>query len=146
VIGLPPKIYGGALILGILLQLIDPALLSRSPTVRWSGAVLLALGLGLAVWGRRTLERAGTTVNPFGSTTRLVTEGPFRFSRNPLYVSLTLGYLGITLLLNAVWPLLLLPPLLLIVQLGVVGPEERYLEETFGDEYRDYRSRVRRWF
>ena len=91
------------------------------------------------------MRRAGTNVNPRDPTTAIVVEGPFRFSRNPLYLSLILAYLGITLLVNALWPLLLLPPLLVVLHWGVIAREERYLEAKFGESYRVYKARVRRW-
>jgi protein-S-isoprenylcysteine O-methyltransferase Ste14 len=71
--------------------------------------------------------------------------GVFRFSRNPLYLSLTLLYIGISLLFNALWALLLLLPLLVIVQIGVIQREEVYLERKFSDEYLRYKAQVRRW-
>ena len=92
------------------------------------------------------MRRAGTNIRPDRPATVIVTDGPFRFSRNPLYLSLTLVYVGIASMMNALWPLLLLVPLLLIVQRGVVLREERYLEAKFGETYRSYKTRVRRWF
>jgi protein-S-isoprenylcysteine O-methyltransferase Ste14 len=99
----------------------------------------------LAKWGETVMRRAGTNIKPSQPTTAIVQTGPFRFSRNPLYISLTLFYLGVCLMFNALWPLLLLPPLLVVVQRGIIYREERYLEAKFGEEYRDYRRRVRRW-
>ena len=80
------------------------------------------------------------------SSLAIVTEGPLRFSRNPLYLSLLGMYLGITLLFNALWPLLLVVPLLIVTHYGIIRREERYLEAKFGDPYRAYKARVRRWF
>ena len=111
----------------------------------WMGGALVVLGLGITGWGRTLMARAGTNVNPFQPTTALVTTGPFRFSRNPLYVGLTLAYLGGALLTNSVWVLALLVPVLLVMHYGVVRREERYLEAKFGDAYRAYRGRVRRY-
>jgi protein-S-isoprenylcysteine O-methyltransferase Ste14 len=74
-----------------------------------------------------------------------VATGPFRFSRNPLYVALTLIYVGLALLTNALWVLVLIVPVLLLMHYGVVRREERYLEAKFGDAYRAYRSSVRRY-
>jgi protein-S-isoprenylcysteine O-methyltransferase Ste14 len=75
----------------------------------------------------------------------LVVDGPFRFTRNPLYLSLTLLYSGTALLLNLLWVVLLLPIALVIMQFGVISREERYLEKKFGQEYLRYKTRVRRW-
>ncbi len=89
--------------------------------------------------------RAGTSPDPSKPTTKIVIDGPFRFSRNPIYLSFTVIYVGITFSTNAVWPLLLLPLAILVVRRGVIDREERYLEEKFGQEYMQYRARVRRW-
>jgi protein-S-isoprenylcysteine O-methyltransferase Ste14 len=102
------------------------------------GLVGFALAL-LSIWGNRT------TVNPYKAATNLVTGGVFRFSRNPIYVSDWFVYLGVMLMLRTVWPLLLAPLVYLIMRYGVIAHEERHLEARFGDEYREYRARVRRW-
>jgi protein-S-isoprenylcysteine O-methyltransferase Ste14 len=91
------------------------------------------------------MERVGTNVNPTLPSTALVEAGPFRFSRNPLYVALTFMYVGLALLANALWVLALIVPVMVLMHYGVVRREERYLEAKFGDAYRDYRSRVRRY-
>lgn len=89
---------------------------------------------------------AETNINPFKPTTSIVRTGPFRFTRNPLYLAMTLIYLGLTLLANTWWCFPLLVPVLLLIHFGVVKREERYLERKFGDSYREYQSRVRRYF
>lgn len=91
------------------------------------------------------MKRAGTDPRPSRPSTAIVTSGPFRFMRNPMYVGTTSLYAGVSLLANAVWPLVLLVPLLLVLRWGVVSREERYLEAKFGDSYRAYRAQVRRW-
>jgi protein-S-isoprenylcysteine O-methyltransferase Ste14 len=78
-------------------------------------------------------------------TTALVTEGPFRYSRNPIYVALTLLYVGVALLINALWILLLIVPAVLVLRYGVIAREEAYLARKFGDAYRQYMAQVRRW-
>ncbi len=88
---------------------------------------------------------AETNINPFKPTTAIVSSGPFRFTRNPLYLSVTLIYLGLTLAVNTWWAFLLLGPVLLFIHFGVVLREERYLERRFGESYREYRLRVRRY-
>jgi protein-S-isoprenylcysteine O-methyltransferase Ste14 len=90
-------------------------------------------------------RRAGTHPQPWRPATALVVTGPYRFSRNPMYVGATLFYIGISFWVNSLWPLLLLPVVLVIMSRGVIAREEAYLERLFGDEYRSYRSRVRRW-
>ena len=91
------------------------------------------------------LARAKTTHNVRQPTTTIVADGVFRYSRNPMYLSLTLLYLGIASLFNSLWMLLLILPVLVVVQLGVIAREERYLERKFGEEYLRYKARVRRW-
>jgi protein-S-isoprenylcysteine O-methyltransferase Ste14 len=91
------------------------------------------------------MKRAGTNVRPDQPSLAIVTDGPFRFTRNPMYVATTGLYLGITLLVNTLWPLMLLPPMLAVLDLGVVRREERYLEAKFGEPCRTHRARVRRW-
>jgi protein-S-isoprenylcysteine O-methyltransferase Ste14 len=76
---------------------------------------------------------------------RLTTEGPFRYSRNPSYLALTLLYAGIAVLRNSLWAILLLPVVVGVMQREVIGREERYLERTFGEEYVVYKTSVRRW-
>ena len=106
---------------------------------------MIALSVGIAVWGRRTMVAAGTNVNPSRPAKAIVSTGPFRFSRNPLYLSLTTIYLGLTLAVNTWWGVVVLIPLLLVMHRGVVLREERYLEQKFDEQYRQYRSRVRRY-
>jgi protein-S-isoprenylcysteine O-methyltransferase Ste14 len=92
------------------------------------------------------MRRAGTNVLPSQPTLSIVTDGPFRFTRNPLYVAGSLLYLGLTLIFNSVWPLVLFVPMLVVLDRGVIRREERYLEGKFGDVYLAYKARVRRWF
>jgi protein-S-isoprenylcysteine O-methyltransferase Ste14 len=103
------------------------------------------LAVGIALWGRSALLAAGTNVNPSLPTTAIVTSGPFRFSRNPLYMALTLLYFGLTLAVNTWWGIVVLVPLLILMHRGVVLREERYLEAKFGESYRQYCSKVPRY-
>ena len=122
-----------------------PMPLVRHVVALWSGLPLVLLGVAIAVWGRRTMQAAGTNVNPALPTTAIVASGPFRFSRNPLYLALTLLYLGLTLAFNTWWGIVVLVPVLIIMHRGVVLREERYLDQKFGETYRQYRSKVRRY-
>jgi protein-S-isoprenylcysteine O-methyltransferase Ste14 len=141
----PPLLYGAGLILGLLLEWAVP--LSGLPGwVSWPlGALLLAAGSVLGGWFLASFRRAGTPVDVRRSTTTIVTGGPFRFSRNPGYLSLTVMYIGIAVLADALWPLFLLPAIVIVVQRTVIEREERYLERTFGDDYLRYKRRTRRW-
>jgi protein-S-isoprenylcysteine O-methyltransferase Ste14 len=142
---LPPVLYGGAFVVVLLLHWAWPLTIVRQPIAFWLGLVLLVPALALAAWGRRTMHEAGTNISPLKPAVSLVTSGPFRFSRNPLYVALTVLYLGFTILLNSWWGVILLIPVLVVLHWGVVRREERYLELKFGEEYAKYRSRVRRY-
>jgi protein-S-isoprenylcysteine O-methyltransferase Ste14 len=145
VIAWPPAIYLGALLLGLLLHFLWPVNPLPPGLARVAGAILILAGCILGFWAERTMHRAGTNIRPDRPATALVTWGPFRFTRNPLYVSVTGVYLGLTLLVNALGPLLVLPFLLALLQWGVIHREECYLEGKFGETYRAYRARVRRW-
>jgi protein-S-isoprenylcysteine O-methyltransferase Ste14 len=145
VVALPPLIYGVPWLVGAALHLLFPVHLLPPALAHWGGGVACTAAVALAIWGRLAMARAGTDPNPFHPATALVVEGPFRFSRNPLYGSLTLFYLGLTLVVNALWPLVFLPAVLFVIERGVVEREERYMERKFGDAYRAYRTRVRRW-
>lgn len=109
------------------------------------GAPLVAASLLLGLWGARTIRRAGTNIDPRKPATALVVTGPFRYTRNPLYLSLTLLYLGIAALVNALWPLVLLPVVLVVIRRWVIAREELYLKRKFGEAYRKYKATVRHW-
>lgn len=145
VVAFPPLLYAATLGAGLVLQWLIPRHLLPPMPARLLGGLLLVGSGVIARWGERTMRRAGTNVDPRQPSLALVVEGPFRLSRNPLYLSLTGLYVGITLLVNALWPLLLLVPLLSVVHWGIIKREERYLEAKFGEPYRAYRARVRRW-
>ena len=141
----PPVIYLGVLGLGLLLEGLRPTRLVSWPLAVAVGSAILICGvIGLAA-AIRTIWRAQTPVDPYKATTAIVTDGLFRFSRNPIYVSDTLVYVGLSLALNAWWALALTPVLVLIMQVSVVAREEEYLERKFGDDYLRYKWQVRRW-
>ena len=110
-----------------------------------AGWLLVALGSGLATWAAATFRGAGTTMLPHRPASTLVTHGPFRLSRNPMYVGLSLVYLGVMVLMNSVWLLPVFPLVIGLLYLTVIRHEERYLAATFGLRYDAYRRRVRRW-
>ena len=101
--------------------------------------------MALTAWFIRTMRSAGTTLDLDKPVSTLVQDGPFRYSRNPGYLSLAMIYAGIAILRNAMWATLFLPLLLFVVQRELIEREERYLERTFAEEYLAYKSRVRRW-
>lgn len=140
----PPVLYAVPLALGLLLQRRVPAAFLPRPLAMPLGILFLVLGMvGFAAIA--AFRRARTSPNPWRPTTAIVTDGPYRFTRNPMYLGFTLLYLGTTCWVNSLWPLLVLPVILILMQRMVIEREERYLETRFGEEYRSYRSRVRRW-
>jgi protein-S-isoprenylcysteine O-methyltransferase Ste14 len=145
VIAPPPLIFLAGLAVGFGLQALLPDT-SLPGAVRWVlGAVLLLAGLALLFSFERAFHLKGTAANPWRPTTAIATDGPYRLTRNPAYVGMALVYIGIALLADALWVLLPLPLVLLIIDRGVIAREERYLERKFGQEYLDYKRRVRRW-
>jgi len=145
VISFPPLVFLGAFVLGLLVNWLVPMLPFSSEPLRAVGGMMGLAGSLLGIWGVCTLHRAGTAVRPNSPVTVLVTNGPFRFSRNPLYSALTIIYLGGTITLGIWWPLATLVPALAVVHWKIVRREEEHLEARFGDGYRDYKARVRRW-
>jgi protein-S-isoprenylcysteine O-methyltransferase Ste14 len=109
------------------------------------GVGLIAAGVVLAASAIIVMKRAGSNVRPDRPATALVVAGPYRWTRNPMYVGLALVSAGVAVVANAVWPLLMVAVTLAIVRRRVIAREESYLERTFGREYRRYRDRVPRW-
>jgi protein-S-isoprenylcysteine O-methyltransferase Ste14 len=141
----PPFIYAGALVIGLLAnRLLRLRFLPRR-LARTLGPLLFVSGLLVGLLGFLEVRRAGSNVDPREPTTTVVTEGPYRFTRNPMYLGFTLQYVGISALFNALLPILLLPAVQQLMRRGVIEREERYLERKFGDEYLQYKARVRRW-
>ena len=116
-----------------------------SPLVGVAGGALFVVGAVIAGWGLMTFRKAHTTTVPGERSAQLVTWGPYRFTRNPMYTGLTLGYLGEAGLLHHVWPVVLLPCVLAYVNWIVIPLEESRLGEVFAAEYAAYQARVRRW-
>ncbi len=141
----PPLLYLAALALVIALQWLWPLPIPDHVATAWIGWAALVAGLALNLWGARSLARAQTPINPYRATEAIVTTGAFRLSRNPLYVGLDLILLGLTLVLNSLWGIGVLVVVLIVMHYGVILPEERYLEEKFGEAYRRYREAVRRY-
>ena len=142
----PPLAYAAPMAAGLAMHF---ALSDRILPQGWvqlaAGLPLMVVSGLLAVWASMTMRRAGTTVDAYKSTTAVVSHGPFRFSRNPMYLSLTGLYLGIAVSVNTLWVVVLLPVALVAITVGVIAREESYLERKFGTEYNSYKSAVRRW-
>jgi protein-S-isoprenylcysteine O-methyltransferase Ste14 len=145
VIAPPPLIYLVPLVGMLFLRHWYPVAIVGPHVAAPLGIVCLLLGLAVHLSAILTLRRAKTSPKPWRPTTAVATAGPYRFTRNPIYVGFSLIYVGVGLWANTLWPFLLLPFVLLLMQIGVIAREEAYLERIFGDEYREYKRRVRRW-
>jgi len=109
------------------------------------GAPLLVIGSLMIIYSKQILQAHNQPSEPGVATTAIIQDGMYQHSRNPLYTGLTLCYCGLAFAIDNVWLLVLLPLTLITVLLVLIKPEERYLEQKFGDDYRDYKKRVRRW-
>lgn len=147
IIAPPPVLYLSCMVLAFALDRLFPlAPWSDSLAVRGAVAACFLLpGMGGAAWAFHTLRRWATSPNPYRSTLRLATDGPFRWTRNPIYLAMTLMYLAVALACGNWWAVSLLPVLLGLMQWGVILREERYLAARFGDDYRAYQATTRRW-
>jgi protein-S-isoprenylcysteine O-methyltransferase Ste14 len=141
----PPLLLGLMVLFMIVLNWLLPLPISLRSAALALGLILTILGMGCLAWGRTTLRQAGTNVNPLKPTTAIVSEGPFRFSRNPLYVGGTSFLVGLSLAIGTWWGCILLIPFAFILHYGIILPEERYLEQKFGDSYLTYKRAVRRY-
>jgi protein-S-isoprenylcysteine O-methyltransferase Ste14 len=144
----PPLAWALAILVGVALDwwVMRLPLLPLAVAPGWGvGAVVVALALALGFWAVATMTRAGSNVPTNRPSTTIVHAGPYRFSRNPIYLGMMVALVGLAIAFNSFWPLITLVPFALVIRYGVVAREEAYLERKFGDTYRDYRSRVRRW-
>lgn len=141
----PPLFYLAGFLAGVALELVFP--IGRPPVVVTVLGAVVAGTLWLALDGAAMLffRRAGTSMLVTNPTTALVTSGPYRFTRNPMYVGMAFLYIAIALALGVVWALIVLPAVLATVDRLVIAREEPYLESRFGERYLDYKRRVRRW-
>jgi|SRR2546423_1875268 len=153
VIARPPLLFLGGLLLGFvsdhLLPLPLPFPVPRTGLVHWISAIvaglLILIGIAVFAAGIRNFSSAATPVQGTKPTRALVTTGIHGWSRNPIYLGMFLIYVGIGLVVRSPWILILALPLAITIRYGVVAREEAYLERRFGDAYRDYKARVRRW-
>jgi len=140
---MPPRLFLLYGVVGAALHFALPApVVLRLP---WLGAAVAAAGAALALWGERTFAWAGATIKPFERSHVLVTHGPFRFTRNPMYLSLVTMLVGVALVLGTPAPWLAAVALAVTLQLHFIRNEERALAASLGEPYAEYRRRVRRW-
>jgi protein-S-isoprenylcysteine O-methyltransferase Ste14 len=146
----PPLLFFAALFLGVALdRWIYPIHFAgdeveRTPFVAL-GWLAVICGFAIIAWGMTTFRRARTAIMPFRSARTIVASGPYRFSRNPMYLGFAVAHAGFAFVFGTAWPLILLPLVLTALWFLVIRREERYLAHAFGDEYARYQQRVRRW-
>ncbi len=145
VIAAPPLIYLAFLLIGLALNYLWPVAVLPSGIQYIAGSAFAAPGGIIILFSLPQFRKAHTNFSPLKPTTSLITGGPFRFSRNPAYLSLSLLYVGIGIAADNLWVLGLLVPTLALMHYGVIFREERYLERKFGEEYLRYKASVRRW-
>ncbi len=144
----PPILFAGALLLGGVLSWlmpIGPGLGSANWRALAAGGALALVGLAIGGLAVRQFRSAGTSVVPGEPSTVLLESGPYRYTRNPIYIGFILIYFGVAIMATSAWMLLLLVPVLIVLQRGVVEREEAYLIEKFGEAYRKFQARVPRW-
>jgi len=142
----PPIAWALAVLAGLVLRWLMPLpFVPAAVPASWVGALVFVLALALLAWAIVTMTRAGSNVPTNLPTTTIVDTGPYRFTRNPIYLAMMLGLVGLAIAFNSLWLLVTLVPFAIVIRYGVVSREEVYLERKFGDVYRRYRARVRRW-
>jgi protein-S-isoprenylcysteine O-methyltransferase Ste14 len=141
----PPLLFVIPIVASLVFEWLFPTSFAHG-SVRWvAGALFFAAGIALNVSGFMTQKRAGTDPIPFHPSTCIVTHRLYRFTRNPMYIGFASLTLGLAILVDSAWMLLALPIGLILIDRIVVTREERYLERKFGEEYLNYKRRVRRW-
>ena len=109
------------------------------------GFLLFIGSIAVIKWSFNTMDAAGTTVPTDTPVEAIVTDGPYQYSRNPIYTAFLFGFIGLSFMANSLWMLIMVVPLFFALALGVIIPEEEYLLQTFGEEYKEYKKKVRRW-
>jgi protein-S-isoprenylcysteine O-methyltransferase Ste14 len=144
---IPPLVYVAGLLIGYLVWWLWPVPIipGQDGLARILGGLFVIAGAAAMVSALATFHRIGTAVVPVRPASALALAGPYRFTRNPMYLGLAAAHAGIALIGNALWPLIALIPVIWLIQTQVIAREEAYLERRFGGDYQRYRTRVRRW-
>ena len=144
-VNIPPVYFAVALAAMALLDYAVPVLPVFVAPYRYAGLVIAALGLALAGWAALLFRRARTGIVPFSRATVLVTRGPYRVSRNPMYLGMAGTLLGAAIFMGSLTPFIVIPAFTALIAERFIGPEEAMLERAFGGAYLEYKARVRRW-
>jgi len=140
----PPVYFLAALISMVGLHLVFPLARIFRPFY-FGGGMLILVGVAVILWAARLFSKAGTTIKPFQEPSRLVVGGPYRWSRNPIYLGMALILIGFGLLLGTLSPFVIVPLFIYLIQQRFILPEETMLEKSCGFAYAEYKRRVRRW-
>ena len=141
----PPLILLSFVLLGAGLNWIYPMPFVPD-ALRWIvGGFLILMGIAIILYCARLFKKKGTNIEPWKKTSRIITSGVYRSSRNPIYLSFVIIGIGIAFAVNSIWILAVMIPLIFIISQFVIAKEERYLETKFGEEYLSYKNKVRRW-
>ena len=141
-----PVIFLLTVIVGFILHYFIPIyFFASSMLTSILSAILFMAGVLIAGWALKTMSAANVSPNPYTPTARLIVSGPYQYSRNPMYLSITLVYLAIAMMVNSLWFFMLLIPMLILVWRGIIQREEIFLEAAFGEQYKNYKKRVRCW-
>ena len=142
---IPPLVYLAGIVIGFLANIWMPTKVVPN-LLGWTvGGILIFCGAVLTGSAVLKFKDAGTTVRPDRAASTLVIAGPYKITRNPMYLGLAFVYAGIAIAGQSVWALILLPVVLIIIQRGAIEPEEAFLEKRFGADYISYKEKVRRW-
>jgi protein-S-isoprenylcysteine O-methyltransferase Ste14 len=144
----PPTIFLAALAVASLLGVVlpfGPGIAQGASDAFWVGFAFFLIGLAVSLWAVRAILAAGSHVPTWQPTLALATGGPYRLSRNPIYIGMLVLFFGVALMLTNPWMLLVMPAMIWVLQDAVIAPEERFLERRFGAAYTDYARRVPRW-
>jgi protein-S-isoprenylcysteine O-methyltransferase Ste14 len=142
---LPPMYLFISLSGMVLLQFLVPVFQLIPYPWNATGLVPLALGIVLNISADRAFKKAGTTVKPFEVSSALITSGAYRYSRNPMYFGMVMILTGVAFLLGTVSPFIIIPIFVITMNRTFIVPEEKMLDERFGNEWKQYKSGVRRW-
>ena len=142
---LPPFWFFGALAVMALISFLYPTPVAQMAESRFAGVALFFSAFAMAILAKRLFDVAGTPVRPFSQSTAVVESGLFRYSRNPMYLAMALGLAGFAVALGDMLPFLMIPVFVWIIRTHFILHEERLMENRFGQDYLDFKSRVRRW-
>ena len=142
---IPPLVYLAGVVIGSALSIWFPTRVVHGPVAWIIGGIFILCGAVLSASAIFNFKSVGTTVRPDRAATTLVTVGPYKLTRNPMYLALAFVYLGIAIAEQSLWAIVLLPVVLTIIVNRAIKPEETFLERRFGADYLRYKAKVRRW-